>query len=130
MKKIQLAKVTKKQELEFAFLIVLVLIGLALWWKLWDLVLAGVIVGLIGFVLPIILRPFAVLWFTFAELLGIVSTGIFLSLTYFLIVTPIGVFRRILGYDSMKLGHFKENHTSVFVDRNHTFNPDDFKEMF
>ena len=67
---------------------------------------------------PGIFRPFAVIWFGLAYILGRIVSPIFLAIIFFLIVTPICFIRKILGFDSLNLKKWKKNSDSVFVDRN------------
>lgn len=60
-------------------------------------------------------------WFGLAELLGAVMSRVLLSLVFFLVLTPIGVIRNMLGGDSMKLRPFKAGKDSVFTKRDHAY---------
>jgi len=75
----------------------------------------------LNMVAPQVYRPIAVLWLGISDLLGAVTSRILLSLVFFGVVTPIGLLRRLLGKDSLKLRAFKTGKNSVMVDRNHTF---------
>jgi hypothetical protein len=46
---------------------------------------------------------------------------ILLAIVFFVVVTPIGVLRRLAGKDSLKLRAFKASPDSVMLERNHTF---------
>lgn len=52
---------------------------------------------LTGIVLPQILGPVYRWWMALARVLSKVTTPIFMGLVYFLVLTPIGVLRRIFG---------------------------------
>jgi len=45
-------------------------------------------------------------------------------------VLPIGVFRKILGKDSLQLNNFKKDSTSVFKSRTYTFFSEDLEKPF
>jgi len=66
-------------------------------------------------------RPLAVLWLGLSDLLGAIVSKVLLSIVFFGIVTPIGIVRRLLGKDSLKLRAFKAGSDSVMLERNHTF---------
>ncbi len=66
---------------------------------------------------PKAFKPLAGLWFGLSHLMGQVVSKILLSLAFFLIVTPIGVIRRLKGADSLQLKKWKKGNESVFVER-------------
>jgi hypothetical protein len=57
----------------------------------------------LGILLPIILKPFYMVWMIFAVILGWFMTRIILSLLFFLVITPIGLTMRLLGKDFLGL---------------------------
>ena len=77
-----------------------------------------------------VFRPAAVVWFGFSHLLGIITSRVVLSVVFFLVVTPIGVLRRLLGTDTLKLKSFKVGRESVMERRNHTFSADDIVKPY
>ncbi|MBD3377129.1 hypothetical protein GF406_19020 [candidate division KSB1 bacterium] len=76
---------------------------------------------LFDMIMPSLFKPFAVLWFGLAHVLGSVVSRLLLSLIFFVIVTPVGILRKIMGYDSLKLTAFKKQQCSVLTDRNQTY---------
>jgi multisubunit Na+/H+ antiporter MnhG subunit len=78
--------------------------------------LAGSFSGL-GFILPIVLKPVYMIWMIFAVILGWFMTRVILSLLFYLIITPIGLFLRILGKDLLGLKEEK-NQKSYWNMRN------------
>ena len=69
--------------------------------------LAGSFSGL-GIILPIILKPFYMVWMIFAVILGWFMTKVILSLLFYLIITPIGLLLRIIGKDLLNLKEKKQ----------------------
>ena len=66
--------------------------------------LAGAAVfGLCGLLAPAALRRPRALWMALGERLGVVVTTVILSVFYFVVITPIGVLRRLAGADPMGL---------------------------
>ena len=63
---------------------------------------------LTGLAVPIILRPVEWLWMKVAHAIGIVMTFILLTLTYYIIITIIGILMRLFGRDPMKRKFEKE----------------------
>ena len=87
------------------------------------------VLGLV-LLIPNFFRPLAFLWFGLSKVLGTISTRILLTLTFFLMVLPIGFLRKRLGKDSLQLKKFKTSKKSVFIVREHTFDADDLKNTF
>jgi hypothetical protein len=108
----------------------LAILFFALHYKNDRLVTAAFALILATVILPIIFYPFAVVWFGLSELLSIVSPAIILTIIFFLIVTPVGLIRRLLGKDSMRLKQFKKNRQSVMIDRNHLYTESDLLHTF
>ncbi len=84
---------------------VLLAIGLFALWRekafAWPLIgVSGFLVAG-GYLLPAILRPLYVPWMLLAAVLGWVMTRVLLTLTFFVMITPIGLLRRIFGHDSL-----------------------------
>ena len=124
------AKITKKQCMEFGQVATLAILIFALHYKNDHWVVAAFVLILITIILPIIFYPLAIVWFGLSELLSIVSPAIILTIIFFLIVTPVGLIRRLLGKDSMQLKQFKKDKRSVMIDRNHLYTESDFLHTF
>jgi hypothetical protein len=123
-------KITKKQCMEFGQVATLVVLLFALHYKNDHWVFTAFALVLITIVLPIIFYPFAVIWFGLAELLSKMSPAIVLTIIFFLIVTPVGLIRRLLGKDSMRLRQFKKTKQSIMIDRNHLYIESDLLHTF
>ena len=68
--------------------------------RLWALVPGGLLI-LAGAVVPNVLRPIFAGWMKVGHVLGFINTRIILSIGYFLVFTPIGIIRRMMGKDSL-----------------------------
>jgi len=96
-------KSTSKELKSFGFtvgLVFVVLGGLLLWRGkgAYPFFLAtGASLIVLGKVAPFVLKPLQRVWMTLALLLGWVMTRVLLSVFFFLVLTPISVFGRILG---------------------------------
>lgn len=123
-------KITKKQCMEFGQVATLTVLIFALHYKNDHLVAVAFVLILATIVIPIIFYPFAIIWFGLSELLSTVSPAIILAIIFFLIVTPVGLIRRLLGKDSMRLKQFKKNKQSVMIDRNHLYTAPDLLHTF
>jgi hypothetical protein len=123
-------KIDQKKNVETAILIAIALLIMA--WKYQD---ERFIIGCIGIlilslILPIVFYPIAKLWFGLGLLLGFVTTKVLLTIIFFLMVTPVGLFRKLLGRDTLSLKKFKKGTASVMAIRNHKFIPEDLKNPF
>ncbi len=56
-----------------------------------------------GLILPRVLRPIEWVWMKFAHVLGIVMTYVIVTLTFFLVMTPMGLMLRLFGKDLLSL---------------------------
>ena len=78
------------------------LIGLWPWiwqgesFRLWAMILSGFLLGL-GLIAPTVLTPAFRGWMAFAEKLGWINTRIILGLIFYVIITPMGVLRRVFA---------------------------------
>ena len=80
--------------------------------------------------IPLIFKYIAVIWFGFSQLLGTVVSKILLTVVFFLVVTPMGLIRKVLGYDSLKLKEYKKGTGSVMQSRNITFKKEDINKPY
>jgi len=79
---------------------------------------------------PKLFIPASKLWFGLSAVLGAVMSRVILTLVFFLVLTPMGLVRRALGKDALKLAAFKQGTGSVFVTRTGPFTPADLKTPF
>jgi hypothetical protein len=76
---------------------------------------------------PLFYKPFAFFWFGLSLVLGTVVSKILLSIIFFLVVTPIGLLRRMFGKDSLQLRNFKRDDKTVMQIRNIKFTKEDIE---
>jgi hypothetical protein len=95
-----------------------------------GLTTAAAIVLVVTMTAPLVFRPVSVVWFGLSHVLGTVMSKVLLAAVFYLIVTPIGVARRLLGYDSLRLRAFKAGQASVMHPRQHVFAPDDLDKPY
>ena len=98
-----------RAEREFGLIVGGVLLLLNSWWiyrgkfhsaTQFTLPVAGVLV-LLGIIFPRALVYPNKAWMALAEVLSFISTRIILAFVYFAILTPIGVVKRLLGWDPL-----------------------------
>ena len=96
-------KTNKKEIRKFGFLMggVLIVIAIFLLWKgssyYQTVFLIGILFGILGLIIPMILKPIYIIWMTFATILGCIMTRVILTVLFYLIVTPIGLIAWIFG---------------------------------
>lgn len=123
-------KISKNQIIETGILfgIISIILGLYTTDKFWLFIAIGVL--FVTLLIPSLLKPLAFLWFGLSKGLGWVTSGFVLLVIFWLLVTPIGLIRRVLGKDTLRLRQFKKNVNSAFVERNHEFSLTDLKFPF
>jgi hypothetical protein len=115
-------KITKDQSRDTGMAMVLLLLLLSISPKRQHgYLIAAIAVHVVNMILPQVFRPIAVVWLGFSNLLGEIVPKVLLSIVFFLVVTPIGILRRLIGKDALKLRVFKGSQDSVMLERNHTF---------
>jgi hypothetical protein len=114
-------KITKDQSRDTGMAMVLLLLIVFVTRKREGYLFGAIALHVVNMTVPQIYRPIAVLWLGLSDLLGAVVSKILLSIVFFVIVTPIGILRRLAGKDSLKLRAFKASKDSVMLGRNHTF---------
>ncbi|WP_026753960.1 SxtJ family membrane protein [Sediminibacter sp. Hel_I_10] len=122
--------ITKQQCAETAVVLAVVLIFIGYNLDDWRYVLSAGIILVLSLVMPIVFYPLAKLWFALGVLLSMVSTKILLTVLFFLILTPMALFRKWIGKDSLMLKRFKKETDSVLITRDHTFSTEDLKHPY
>ena len=78
--------------------------------RLWSLALS-IIFFILGILNSKLLTPLNKLWSKFGIFLGVIVSPIIMGIVYFLVVTPTGVFMRLLGKDLLKTSKVKSTYT-------------------
>jgi len=92
---------------------------------------AALALQVINMTAPQLFRPAAAVWFALSHVLGSVMSRILLTAVFFVVVTPLGWFRRVvLRTDTLQLNGFKQSRESVMHTRNHTFTAKDIEHPF
>jgi multisubunit Na+/H+ antiporter MnhG subunit len=91
---------------------------------------AAILLLLVAMTWPTLYKPAGKLWFGLSHVLGTVMSKIILSILFFLLVTPVGLMRRLSGHDSLQLRTWKQSRSSVFKVRNHVFTSQDIQHPY
>ena len=93
-------------------------------------IILAILFLIINMVVPSLYKPVAIIWLSFSKMIGTIMSKILLVIVFFLIVTPMGITRRFLGKDSLKLKSWKNDHGSVFVTRNNSLRSEDVEAPY
>ena len=116
MSKNKKIKISSNRSFGLVFFVVFLIV--ALWplkheedIRLWSLALS-IIFFILGILNSKLLTPLNKLWFKFGIFLDSIVSPIIMGIVYFLVVTPTGVFMRLLGKDLLKTN--KEKNASTY----------------
>ena len=102
------------------FFIVFLMIGFYPFLKQEDLRVWALVISFVFLILGIldskILKPLNKIWFKFGLFLGKIISPLIMGLIFFLVVTQIGVFMRILGKDLINL-KYKKYKKSYWIEK-------------
>ncbi|MDD5217788.1 MAG: SxtJ family membrane protein [Candidatus Omnitrophica bacterium] len=96
---------SKEKCREFAYVvgIACLIFGALFWWRQKDfyphVLAAGGVLIVLGWTVPMLLKPLQKVWMTLALMLGWVMSRVILSLLFFLAITPIALILRFTGKD-------------------------------
>lgn len=110
--------------------VVLLLLILCVTLKRKELLVGAVALHVLNMIFPRVYRPVAFFWLGFSDLLGALTSKVLMIVIFFAVVTPVGVFRRLSGKDSLKLRGFKASKDSVMLERNHVFTNQDLERPY
>ncbi len=66
---------------------------------LWQI---GVALAVVGTLLPPVVKPLFYAWMTLALVLGYVMTRVLLTIFFFLVLTPVALFFKLIGRDALQ----------------------------
>ena len=126
---------SRKDLKNFGFIIgfILVVIGAFLFFREKDSFVYFFSIGLffigIGIITPVALKPIHKIWMTFAIIIGWVMTRVILSVLFYLIISTIGIFARLVGKDFLNLK--SKNNESYWNIRNKEYELNqDYEKQF
>ena len=122
--------VSRAQAVDTGMALVLVCLLLGLFRERTGWFLAAAALLVLNMTAPALFKPAAKVWLGLAHLLGGVMSRVLLTLVFCLVVTPMGLIRRAMGRDSLRLKEFKKNDASVFQVRDTTFAAPDVEQPY
>ncbi|MDR2669726.1 MAG: SxtJ family membrane protein [Desulfovibrio sp.] len=110
----------------------LIFLLLLIWFFTGEVLLLHVLMGftLFAMLFPKLLTVPARLWFGLAYYLSQVSSKIIFGLIYVVLVLPVGLVRRMLGKDSLRLKAYGKGNGSAFIVREHRYTAQDMENLF
>jgi len=94
------------------------------------LLVFGLVLCLLGLTIPVALKPVYWIWMVFATILGWIMTRVILSLLFYLVITPIGVFSRLSGNRFLDLKWDKSKSTYWNYRVSKQQNREDYERQF
>jgi hypothetical protein len=88
----------------------------------------SLIIGLAGIISSWLSAKIDLAWNKLSLLLGRISNTVLLTLIFFLVLTPVGLFRRLLGKGRML--RVREGQKSNFTQREHSFTKQDMEQVW
>ncbi len=85
---------------------------------------------LLNMIIPKLYYPFGIFWYSLSNILGFTISKILLTIIFTFIVIPTGLFRRLMGKDTLYLKKFKRDRSSTLKLRNYTFSSKDIKNPY
>ena len=122
--------ISLNQSKDAGMVLVLICLITGYFWEYKFVIPLSIMLVIGNMIWPKIFLPFARIWFGVSNILGMVMSKLILGAIYFLLVTPMGVVRKLLGKDSMQLKKWKNGTTSVFKMRDHTFKPGEIEKPY
>ena len=124
------SNISIKQAKDTGMAMVLICLIINIFGKDSIFIILAILFLVINMVVPSVYKPVAIIWLSFSKIIGTIMSKILLVIVFFLIVTPMGITRRLLGKDSLKLKSWKKDHDSVFVTRNNKFCSEDVEAPY
>ena len=89
----------------------------------------GSVLIILGGIFPAILKPIYKIWMSFAAIIGWIMTRVILSVLFFLIITTIGIFARLIVKDFLSLRPKSQKSYWNSRDREYELNQDYEKQF-
>ncbi len=122
--------ISRDQAKDTGMAMVLICLILGFFYDEAKIYIIAIVLLLVNMTVPVFYRPVAKIWFGLSNILGTIMTFVLLTLLFFFLVTPIGLFRKLLGSDSLKLTLWKKDNSSVFESRDHEFNSSEIETPY
>jgi hypothetical protein len=123
-------KYTEEQCKDTGMAMVLLLLLMFYFFKSELFIFGAIALHILNMSIPGVYRPVAVVWLGLTHFLGTIVSKLILSIVYFTVVTPVGLWRRVFTEDTLRLKAFKADRKSVMHERNYTFTGKDIERPY
>jgi len=123
-------KYTEEQCKDTGMAMVLLLLLTFYFFRSEFLVFGAIALHILNMAFPGLYRPVAVIWLGLTHFLGTIVSKAVLSVVFFTVVTPVGLWRRLFAADTLRLKSFKMGDTSVMHERNQLFSGKDIERPY
>jgi len=91
---------------------------------------SGLVLLVLGLTIPAVLKPIYWIWMVLAVILGWIMTRVILSLLFYVVITPIGLFSRLSGNSFLDLKWDKSKDTYWNYRTTKQLNREDYERQF
>jgi hypothetical protein len=119
---------TQCKDAGMAFVLLFLILNFSFPGGYWLFIATAILV--ITMCVPGIIKPFAKVWYYGTEFMGTYVSKLILFVVFYIVVTPIGLLRRLLKKDTLKLQEYKKGQKSVMDERNKIYKPGDIVKPF
>lgn len=123
------SRLTTAQCRDAGLALVLILLLIAWFGERLDFVAPAIVVLVLALLVPGLFRPYAIVWWGLARILATVGSKVLLTIIFAVVVTPVGLVRRVIGADAMRTRLWR-GEGSVFVERDGTFDGSDLEAPY
>ena len=123
------SRLTTAQCRDAGLALTLILLLIAYFDERSNFVLPAIVVMVLAMLAPGLFRPWAILWWGLARVLGAVGYRVLLTIVFGLIVIPVALFRRMIGADAMRTKEWRGK-GSVFTEREGPANASDLETPY
>lgn len=92
--------------------------------------ISGLVLLVLGLTIPVVLKPVYWIWMVLAVILGWIMTRVILSLLFYIVITPIGLFSRLFGNKFLDLKWDKSKDTYWNYRNTKQLNSEDYERQF
>ena len=123
-------EISVKQSSDTGMAVVLILLLVGLFTQNDTYYKIAIPVLVVNMTFPKFFYPFAILWLGFSQILGTIVSKVILSIVFIVMIIPVGLMRRLLGKDTLKLFEFKKTNSSVMKSRDVYFTSEDIEKPY
>jgi hypothetical protein len=123
-------KISRRQHADFGVVLSLALLIAGMVYDVAILYKVAAVLLFIVLLFPALFAPFSYLWYGLAGAMEKGVSRLVLAIVFYLVVTPVGVWRRWLGKDSLRLKGFGKGRDSVFASHHKTYTKEDLTKQF